>query len=63
MHGPFSSLYVDNLIIEGCDAAEVDQALDDGIKALEAGGLPLHEEERANQDMEVLGVRQLGKEK
>ena len=58
--GPFHSIYVDNLLVEGCDKKSVNEHLEYGIKALEGAGLPLHEKVSACQDLEMLGVRQRG---
>ena len=38
----------------------MNEKLDEGIAAMRAAGLPLHEEVRATQDLEMLGVRQVG---
>ena len=54
------SMYVDNLIVQGTSAKEVDKALDEARIKFEEAGVHLHPTETAASEMQCLGVDQHG---
>ena len=53
-------MYVDNLIVQGTSAEEVDKALDEAKRKFEEAGVHLHPTDAASSHMACLGVDQHG---
>eukprot|EP00959_Pyramimonas_sp_CCMP1952_P259455 5424628-Pyramimonas_sp.AAC.1 len=58
--GAVHTVYVDNVLIEGFDQAEVTRLREAACAALQQAGYATHDESDATASMEMLGVEQTG---